>query len=75
MLSKKKMKAILKFNLLDEEDLISYKKYTQSEGLYTAVLAMDNYLRNEIKYNNNPLEEVREKFREILSENNITLDF
>ena len=69
------MKAILKFNLLDEEDLISYKKYTQSEGLYTAVLAMDNYLRNEIKYNNNPLEEVREKFREILSENNITLDF
>jgi len=73
-------KGILEFVLPEEEEDFNLAVHATSWALVS--LAMDNWLRNEIKYNSTArtrtsvetLEECREKLREVLSDNAVTLE-
>lgn len=56
--------------LTDEEDI---KVYTQAVKMYRAIDEFRAYLRNQDKYSDNDVTEVREKFHEILRENEVSL--
>ena len=67
------MKATLEFNL--PEDNEQFNHATNGFNYYMALVEMDQWLRSEYKYNNNEeMYEVRNKLREIISENNIKIE-
>jgi hypothetical protein len=72
------MKAILKFNLPDDQH--EFELATQGGAMYSALWDISQELRTMTKYEElseaewNIAERIREKFYEILSENNIKLD-
>ena len=67
------MKATLEFNLPEDQDDFNYATF--GFNYYMALVEMDQWLRAEYKYNGKEeMYEVREKLREIISENNVKLD-
>ena len=67
------MKATLEFNLPEDQDDFNYAN--NGFNYYMALVEMDQWLRSEYKYNDKEeMYEVREKLRQIISENNVKLD-
>ena len=67
------MKATLEFNL--PEDNEDFNHATNGFNYYMALMEMDQWLRSEYKYNGNEeMYEVRNKLREIISENNVKIE-
>ena len=67
------MKAKLIFNLPDDQE--NFNHAINAFNYYMALVEMDEWLRSEYKYNGKEeMYEVREKLREIISENNVKLD-
>ena len=74
-----KMKAILEFNL--PEDNEEFTMATKVSSYSVALWEISQFLRSEIKYNEQLSEDaydqvvkIREKFHDILNDNNISLD-
>lgn len=71
------MKATLEFNLPDDSE--EYEMYSNALNYYSFINSMNEYLRNEIKYNNHTdeeyamLEKVREQYFELMNNYNIKL--
>ena len=67
------MKATLEFNLPEDQDDFNYA--TNGFNYYMALVEMDQWLRSEYKYNGKEeMYEVREKLREIISDNNVKIE-
>ena len=66
------MKAILEFNLPEDQDDFNYA--TNGFNYYMALYEMDQWLRSEYKYNGNePMYKVREKLNQIINDNNVKI--
>lgn len=76
------MKAILEFNLDDFEDNQAHMRCVNSLSMALALSEIDEYLRIQLKYNEDSLtdeaykaiEDTRAKFYVILEKNNISID-
>ena len=76
------MKAIIEFNLDEPDDVEAHRKFTTLDYVYIALWEFDQEMRRQIKYNTkeyngeqlDALDKMREKFHEILNENQIKLD-
>jgi hypothetical protein len=76
------MKAIIEFNLDEPDDVESHRRFTTLDYVYIALCEFDQEMRRTIKYNTkeyngeqlDALDKMREKFHEILNENQIKLD-
>jgi hypothetical protein len=67
------MKATLEFNLPEDQE--EFKHVYNGFNYYMALVEMDQWLRAEYKYNGKEeMYEVREKLREIISENNVKIE-
>ena len=66
------MKAILIFNL--PEDNQEFELATKASKMYCTLWELDNWLRQEIKYKDKELDEVRDKLYELMKENRIDFD-
>jgi len=67
------MKATLEYNLPDDQEDFNYA--TNGFNYYHALYEFDQWLRSEYKYNGKEdMYEVREKLREIISDNNVKID-
>lgn len=73
------MKATLEFNLPDDID--EFNMITKGSKYYSTLWEMDQWLRSQIKYNENLTQEQhdvyeisREKLREFMSDNNVTFN-
>lgn len=67
------MKAILEFDLPDDQ--YEFDQCTKASDMASALWDMDQFLRAEYKYNENEAAHpIREKFFEILSDNDLVLD-
>ena len=73
------MKAILKFNLDDEDDKINFGYAKNSAAYHCILVDIDNCLRSKLKYGehsemaNTAYEEMRDKLHELLLRYEITL--
>lgn len=74
------MKAILEFNMDDGENRDNFDNAVNGWKWKQAVCEIDQWLRSEVKYNDNLSEEqykiydsTRDKIREILGESGLTL--
>lgn len=76
------MKAILEFNLDEQDDRAAHLRAVKALDMAIALWDMEEYLRRQTKYASDlmpievykNLEEVRDKFREIMSERSIDID-
>jgi hypothetical protein len=76
------MKAILEFDLNEQEDAIAHKRAVKALDLCLVLWEMDQYLRSQTKYAPDSMPEdvyvalqtARDKLYEIKSEHNISLD-
>jgi hypothetical protein len=69
------MKAKLIFDFDKPEDRDDYKRCNQSLSMALAIWEYDQYLREQYKYQGvEDAYELRDKFREILTENGIDID-
>jgi hypothetical protein len=76
------MKAIIEFNLDEPADIEEHKRFTNMNAVYIALWEFDQEMRSTIKcnikqYNGDQLDaldNMRERFHEILNENQIKLD-
>lgn len=76
------MKAIIEFNLDEPADIEEHKRFTNMNAVYLVLWEFDQEMRSTIKYNTNEyngdqldaLDKMRERFHEILNENQIKLD-
>lgn len=67
------MEGILKFDLSEWEDIESFKMHNQAYDLYIAISDFDQWLRNEIKYQNNEeAQKCRDKLKDFLGD--VSLD-
>jgi len=67
------MKATLEFNLPEDQE--EFKHVYNGFNYYMALVEMDQWLRSEYKYNGKEdMYEVREKLREIITDNNVKID-
>ena len=73
------MKAILEFNL--PEDQIDFDLAVKGTKYYSALWEMDQWLRSQIKYNDNLTDEqhdvyqkCRDQLRECMSDNDVTFN-
>ena len=66
------MKAILKFNLPDEE--LEFRRATQSLNLALALWDIDKYLRNIMKNGAYNIDSIQEEFYRILHNYDINFD-
>jgi hypothetical protein len=74
------MKAILEFNL--PEDSHEFKITSKATNMYSTLYNMDQWLRSNIKYASDDInehtykayEECREKLHQFLTENNVDLE-
>jgi len=73
------MKAILEYNLPDEQQ--EYDLANKGSDLSIIIWDLDQWLRNEIKYNNELTDKesdtyckIRDKLREIMEEHDITFN-
>lgn len=75
------MKAILEFDLNEQEDIVAHKRATKALDMAIVLWDIDHYLRTQIKYNetlseeaHDAFESVRQRFYEILNERNVSID-
>ena len=76
------MKAILEFDLNQEDDDVAHKRAVKALDLCIVLWDIDQYLRSQTKYAPddmpeevyNALDKAREKFYEIMNERNVSLD-
>jgi hypothetical protein len=76
------MKAIIEFDLDDPTDIEAHKRFTNLNGVYIALWEFDQEMRRQIKYNSenytgeqvDAIDKLREKFYEILNDNNVKID-
>ena len=67
------MDATLKYNLPEDQE--EFNHATNGFNYYMALMEMDEWLRAEYKYNGKEeMWEVRNKLREIISENNVKIE-
>lgn len=74
-------KAILEFDLSEPEDEEAHKRAVKSLDLVLALWDIDQYLREQVKYNESlskeaydALDKAREEFYNILNKRNISFD-
>ena len=69
------MKAILKFDLNEQDDILAHKRCVKSLDMAIALWDIDQYLRTESKYKDNEIAyEIREKFHEIMTDHGLNFD-
>ena len=75
------MKATLEFDMNDLDDVKSHKRMILSDDIVFCIWQFDQYLRGQIKYNedltqeaHDALEDAREKLHELLNDKSINLD-
>jgi hypothetical protein len=69
------MKAVLKFDLNEEDDVLAHKRCVKALDMALALWDIDQHLRSEAKYKDNEVaEEIRERLHEIMSEHGIIFD-
>lgn len=66
------MRAILEFSL--PEDKQEFELATKALKMYSTLWDLDLWLRTEIKYKDKELDEVRDKLRELMTDNRIDFD-
>jgi hypothetical protein len=67
------MYATLKYNLPEDQE--EFNHANNGFNYYMALVEMDQWLRSEYKYNGKEeMYEVRNKLREIISENNVKIE-
>jgi hypothetical protein len=69
------MKAILKFDLNEQDDILAHKRCVKSLDMAIALWEVDQYLRGESKYKDNEIAyEIREKLYEIMEEHGLSFN-
>jgi hypothetical protein len=69
------MKAILKFDLNEEDDIMAHKRCVKSLDIALTLWEVDQYLRSESKYKDNEIAyEIREKLYEIMTEHGLSFN-
>ena len=76
------MRAIIEFDLDEPTDIEAHKRVTNLGGVYIALWEFDQLMRSQIKYNSenysgeqlDALDKLRNKFYEILNDNQIKID-
>jgi hypothetical protein len=69
------MKAILKFDLNEQDDILAHKRCVKSLDMAIALWDIDQYLRTESKYKDMAIAyEIREKFHEIMTDHGLNFD-
>lgn len=76
------MRAIIEFDLDEPTDIEAHKRFTNLNGVYVALWEFDQEMRRQIKYNSenysgeqvDALDKLRDKFYEILNDNQIKID-
>jgi len=76
------MKAIIEFDLNEPDDIEAHKRFTNINEVYIALWEFREEMRKQIKYNSenytgeqiDAIDKLREKFFEILNDNNIKID-
>jgi hypothetical protein len=74
-------KAILEFDLNEVEDVTAHKRAVKAIDMAMALWDMDQYLRQQLKYNDkitgevyDALDKAREQLREFMNQHNVDLD-
>jgi hypothetical protein len=74
------MKAVLEFNL--PEDDFEYRTCNQASDMWSSLIELKDYFRNELKYNDKlteeeykVLESTQTRFFDILADNKVIIDF
>jgi hypothetical protein len=76
------MKAVIEFDLNDEMDVITHKRFMSIDSVYYVLWQFTEEMRRQVKYNTqnyngdqlDAIEKLRETFNELLINNQITLD-
>ena len=69
------MKATLKFDLNEQDDVLAHKRCVKSLDMAIALWEVDQYLRSESKYKDNEIAyEIREKLYEIMSDHGLNFN-
>jgi len=69
------MKAILKFDLNEQDDVLAHKRCVKSLDIAIALWEVDQYLRSESKYKDNEIAyQIREKLYEIMSDHGLSFN-
>jgi hypothetical protein len=76
------MKAVIEFDLNDEMDILTHKRFMSIDSVYYVLWQFTEEMRRQVKYNTNnyngdqleAIEKLRETFNELLINNQITLD-
>jgi hypothetical protein len=76
------MRAIIEFDLDEPTDIEAHKRFTNLNAVYIALWEFDQEMRSQIKYNTqeyngdqlDALDKLRDKFYEILNDNQIKID-
>jgi hypothetical protein len=76
------MKAVIKFDLNDEMDILTHKRFMSIDSIYYVLWQFTEEMRRQVKYNTQnyngdqleAIEKLRETFNELLINNQITLD-
>jgi hypothetical protein len=74
-------KAILEFDLNEVEDVTAHKRAVKAIDMAMALWDMDQYLRQQLKYNDkitgevyDALDKAREQLRDFMNNHNVDLD-
>jgi len=74
-------KAILEFDLNEPDDVTAHKQAVKALDMAIVLWDMDQYLRNQLKYNDkitgevyDALDKAREQLRGFMNEHNVDLD-
>jgi hypothetical protein len=76
------MKAVIEFNLNDEMDVLTHKRFMSIDSVYYVLWQFTEEMRRQVKYNTQnyngdqleAIEKLRETFNELLINNQISLD-
>jgi hypothetical protein len=76
------MKAVIEFDLNDEMDVLTHKRFMSIDSVYYVLWQFTEEMRRQVKYNTNnyngdqleAIEKLRDTFNELLINNQITLD-
>jgi len=69
------MKAILKFDLNEQDDILAHKRCVKSLDMALVLWKVDQYLRSESKYKDNEIAyEIRQNLYEIMSDHGLNFN-
>jgi hypothetical protein len=76
------MKAVIEFDLNDEMDTLTHKRFISIDSVYYVLWEFTEEMRRQVKYNTQnyngdqleAIEKLRETFNELIINNQITLD-